>query len=510
MQTHDLTRHLKENFGFSEFRDGQEAIIKDIMDGRDVLGILPTGTGKSLCYQLPSILLSGVTIVVSPLISLMVDQVKQLRASGFKSVTALNSFMDREERLAAMKNLNKFSLIYLSPEMLQNDWVKQSLHSIKVDLFVIDEAHCISQWGDEFRTDYLKLDQVIKDLNRPPVLALSATATPEVQKDIIAKLDCPDMKPHVYPMDRKNISFAVEQFPDPEDKITRIVDVLKQNFAPTMIYFSSRQWAEKVAFALQDQVQQRVAFYHGGMEQTDRVLVQQQFMNDQLDVICCTSAFGMGVDKPNIRLVIHFHFPPQLESFIQEVGRAGRDGEPCASLVLFTPKDHYLPQMLIQSELPEETDVSKVSRALRSYWKDGTNLPEDSAFSAEMELSESQWSFMKFQYEKYGIVEGRALIMDPSSAEIQQEIVRFMKERWTYKQNKLTEILQWIHQSGCRRESLYRSFQEHVREPSVVCCDACGFKVEELCFKENQVSYISQSWEDRLKAVFGQGGSYDA
>ncbi|SFK01338.1 ATP-dependent DNA helicase RecQ [Halobacillus dabanensis] len=496
----DLFAALQKHFGFDRFREGQEEVIRDVLNGEDVLGILPTGTGKSLCYQLPAKLLGGTTIVVSPLISLMIDQVKQLKASGYKSVIALNSFMDRQEKMEAMKNLSSYSLLYLSPEMLQNEWVKRALPSIDVRLFVIDEAHCISQWGHEFRTDYLKLYQTIEELGNPRVLALSATATPEVQRDIMDKLKRPHMKRRVYPMDKQNISFAVEEHKDEEEKTKRILQLLKHNTAPTMIYFSSRQWAERVSFELKDHLDKRIAFYHGGMEQTDRMLVQQQFMNDQLDVICCTSAFGMGVDKPNIRLVIHFHLPPQLESFIQEIGRAGRDGGDAVSLVLFTKKDHYLPQMLMHSELPETSDLQRVFSFLR---KQGNPLPEDDRIQETLQLSESQWNFIKYQLEKEGVIEGQ--LMHQASASVQQKIQRLLEERWIYKQGKLTEMLKWIHHSGCRRKELYRPFQEVVRDPFVPCCDACDFRVDDLSLYESYDKIYKATWEERLRQIFQQG-----
>ncbi|ARI77218.1 RecQ family ATP-dependent DNA helicase [Halobacillus mangrovi] len=505
MQMHEhLSQQLYKHFGFKEFREGQRDIIDDLMKGKDVLGILPTGTGKSLCYQLPALLQSGVTLVVSPLISLMIDQVKQLKARGFRTVTALNSFMDHNERLKTLNQLSDYSLIYLSPEMLQNDRVKQQLFKIKVNLLVVDEAHCISQWGHEFRTDYLKLDQAIKELGDPTVLALSATATPEVQLDIMEKLNRKDMQKHVYPMDKQNISFAVEQHNGPDDKIERIVQVLSKKQVPTMIYFSSRQWAEKVSFQLRIRLDQRVAFYHGGMDQTDRMLVQQQFMNNQLDIVCCTSAFGMGVDKSDIRIVIHFHLPPQLESFIQEVGRAGRDGKPCASLVLFTPKDHYLPQMLIQNELPEQQDVKRVLKRIQSYRRDKGVLPNVDELLIELEISESQWNFIHHQLERYQVLDGNSILKDPNDENILQKLLQFLNERWTYKQNKLTEILHWVHQSECRRQHLYQSFQEEVREPYVPCCDGCGFEVSKLHFKESKAERMGQTWEDRLRMVFSQ------
>ncbi|MGP4060121.1 RecQ family ATP-dependent DNA helicase [Halobacillus sp. H74] len=505
MTIHDLKAPLEKHFGFSEFREGQETIIRDVLSGQDVLGILPTGIGKSLCYQLPAKLLGGTTIVVSPLISLMIDQVKQLKANGYKSVTALNSFMERNEKLAVMKRLNEYSLVYISPEMLQNEWLQRALEGVDVQLFVIDEAHCISQWGHEFRTDYLKLYQTIETLGKPTVLALSATATKEVQQDIMDRLKLPFMNQRIYPMDKQNISLAVEEYTSPEEKIKRIIHVLEKNQAPTMIYFSSRQWAERVTFELRKKLNHRVSFYHGGMDQTDRMLVQQQFMNNQLDVICCTSAFGMGVDKQNIRLIIHFHLPPQLESFIQEIGRAGRDGETSASLLLFTPKDHYLPQMLIQSELPDKSGLFKIMQYLESFV--GSVLPDDEKVLEDMQFSESQWNFIKYQFEEADLIQGRLLKDIPST--FQQKLLRILEERWIYKQNKLTEMLRWIHHTKCRREELYKPFQEYIRPPYAPCCDACDFRVNDLSFNEDQEKVHSVTWKDRLRVIFQQGGTYE-
>ncbi|CDQ19464.1 RecQ family ATP-dependent DNA helicase [Halobacillus karajensis] len=495
----DLYAALKKYFGFSSFREGQEEVIRDVLQGKDVLGILPTGTGKSLCYQLPSKVMGGTTLVISPLISLMVDQVKQLKSSGFQSVTALNSFMDKEEKQKVMNRLHAFSLVYISPEMLQNQRLQQRLQHMNIKLFVIDEAHCISQWGHEFRTDYLKLDQTIDLLKNPPVLALSATATPEVQQDIMNKLRRPHMKKRIYPMDKQNISLAVEEHLSPEEKTERIIEVLTKNQAPTMIYFSSRQWAEKVSFELRDRLKQRVAFYHGGMEQTDRMLVQQQFMNNQLDVICCTSAFGMGLDKKDIRIVIHFHLPPQLESFIQEIGRAGRDGEDAVSLLLFTRQDHHLPQRLIQSELPEKKDLNRIF----SFLQKEREVPEDEDIMERFQLSESQWNFVKFKLEEEGMIRGRWHQKVPSA--IQQKIEQSLENRWVYKQNKLTEMMKWIYETDCRRTSLYKPFQEVIRKPHVPCCDACDFKLDELSFCEDYKEYKKSSWEERLSLIFSQG-----
>ncbi|WP_082233962.1 RecQ family ATP-dependent DNA helicase [Halobacillus massiliensis] len=489
-----LERELQTHFGFSSFREGQKEIIEDVLTGRDVLGILPTGVGKSLCFQLPAKLLKGTTIVISPLISLMVDQVKQLKANGFKDVIAINSLMDMKQRSVSLNQLHRYSLIYLSPEMIQNQWLEKRLQQLKIDLLVIDEAHCISQWGHEFRTDYLKIGKAAEKLGRPPILALSATATPEVQKDIKHQLGLKETKDHIYKMDKPNMTFSVESCERPEDKLDRMVTILRTKKLPTMIYFSSRQTAEHITEELKRHTGQRIAFYHGGMEPMDRLLVQQQFMNDQLDVICCTNAFGMGVDKSNIRRIIHYHLPTQLESFIQEVGRAGRDGLPCTSLVLYTPTDHFLPLRLIQSELPEETDVHKFFQFLQT--ESDLNRGD---IAEKLELSESQWNFLRFQVEH---------LSDTSRQEAKVKIIQQLKNRSYYKNRKFKEMLDWIHYDGCRRVKLYAPFQEGFIEPQVPCCDSCGGSVEDLnIFAAQDSDHEEESWEERLKAIFLQGNN---
>ncbi len=385
-----LKQQLWEKFNIDSFRSGQAEIISDAMDGNDVLGILPTGSGKSLCYQLPATLTGGVTIVVSPLISLMEDQVKQLKAAGIKSAVALNSFMNPLEKKRVFRELNHYQLIYVSPELLQQNEIIHRLQQMHVKLFVVDEAHCISQWGHEFRPDYLRLEEVLKALNHPVVMALSATATPEVQRDIARSLGRPDMKKHIYPMDRDNITFAVKEVTGDKEKLEIIVRLLKRYRVPALIYFSSKRKTEETAAYLSEQVpSHRIAFYHGDMDQMDRITIQQQFMNDQIDVICCTSAFGMGINKHNIRLILHYHFPLQIESFIQEIGRAGRDGKSSVSLLLYSPADKAIPNSIIENELPEEGELQTIAGKLQQL----SELPPTEELLPMLELNEIQWRF---------------------------------------------------------------------------------------------------------------------
>ncbi|SET89365.1 ATP-dependent DNA helicase RecQ [Salinibacillus kushneri] len=507
MNQKELLDTLQHQFGFDEFREGQYDIIQDIFCGEDVLGILPTGTGKSLCYQLPAFSFEGVTVVISPLVSLMIDQVKKLKAKGFKRVTAINSLLDHNQRDNIFAHLNEYKLIYCSPEMLQNPFFFKHLKTLTISLFVVDEAHCISQWGHEFRTDYLKLKDSIKKLGNPTVLALSATATPQVQDDIQYFLDKPNMKKRIYYMDRPNIAFSIEHVSNWQEKVNRITDILQHKPVPTMIYFSSRKWCEKVSEILKKELGSlRIAYYHGGMEADDRLLIQQQFMNHQLDVICCTSAFGMGVDKQDIRLVIHFHLPAQMESFIQEAGRAGRDGKESVSLVLYTDGDEQIPLRLIEQELPTEKQTENIFQDINKCKTSSLPLKkvkEELIFKNE--LTETQWNFLQYQFEKQQMVHNEQFHLDSKLLEDTfQQILFLLRERTTIKIKKLYEFIRWVKTPGCRRKDLYQTFQKGYQSPVYYCCDHCDFSFSKWNPPMNQIEEKVEGWEVELKRIFHQ------
>ncbi|WP_077621697.1 RecQ family ATP-dependent DNA helicase [Sediminibacillus massiliensis] len=504
-----LERALQKYYGFSSFRPGQKEIILDVLDGKDVLGILPTGSGKSLCYQLPARILKGSVLVISPLISLMTDQEKQLIAKGFKRVISINSFLSFEKKKTAFQQLGSYDLIYASPEMLQSPEFVAKLKQIQLALFVVDEAHCISQWGHEFRPDYLKLGDIVGELGRPPILALSATATPEVQEDIIYQLKSDRMKKHIHPMDRENIALKVDKFPSPADKLTYLSKILEKYKVPTMIYFSSRNWTEKAAITLSNAVPDlKIAYYHGGMEQTDRILVQQQFMNDELDVICCTSAFGMGIDKNNIRLVVHFHLPTQIESFIQEIGRAGRDGKSSVSLVMLAPNDDLLPKKLIQLELPVEMEVERVFHRLQAIQqKEGKLFEKDEENAQFMDISETQWRFLRYHLEKQAVIgQGRIAPEFEDWNQVKLELGKIVNWRTSYKESKLSELLKWAEsESICRREGLFSAFQDSVKPPTYGCCDHCGFTLGTWQPEEQTRRNETIDWKEDFKMLMLQG-----
>jgi len=506
-QLETLEDVLKTYFQYNSFRTGQKEIIKDVLSGNDVLGILPTGSGKSICYQLPAKIQNGLTIVVSPLISLMIDQVKQLKAMNFKEVVAINSFMDPREKRMVYDHIDQYKLIYVSPELLQQQELISCLKRNGVRLFVIDEAHCISQWGPEFRPDYLKLGEIIKELNDPTVMALSATATPEVQSDIVHILDKPEMKQHIYPMDKDNISFCIEEAANDGEKIERIIELCKTYPIPILIYFTSRAYAEQTAVILTNRLPDRnIAFYHGGMEQIDRISIQQQFMNDQLDIICCTNAFGMGINKSNIRLIIHYHLPLQLESYIQEIGRAGRDGKSSVGLILFSEKDAYLPSHMIKNELPDENDLPNIFHRLYRFVKQEVDIVEmntNENMEALLDLSETQWKFLRYQLEKHGIIKNNRIFYQESvwqdTLKVLQEMV---KKRIRHKQGKLNEIINWVNEDNCLREQLYKPFQSTYKDAKYQCCSNCGFHWSEWEPEETNVNTkLFSDWESNLKYV---------
>lgn len=507
--TMQLESYLKKHFNYTNFLQGQKEIIEDILKGHNVLGILPTGSGKSLCYQLPAKLLSGITIVVSPLISLMLDQVKQLKAIQYKDVAALNSLISWHDRRDILKNLQKYSLIYVSPELLQDEYVLNSFKQIEVSLFVIDEAHCVSQWGHEFRTDYLRLPNVIKQLKNPPVLALSATAPSEVQEDIVNLLQLETVEKHIYPIDRPNIALVVERTVNEHEKIERLIKILQSYRVPTLIYFLSRKKSEEMAALLKEKLpDKQIAYYHGGMESFDRISVQQQFMNDDIDIICCTSAFGMGINKKDIRLIIHFHLPIEVESFIQEIGRAGRDGEESVSVLLYSDQDIYIPLNIIEQQLPNEQELRTFFSTLYQLNEQNELIPTTTeALEQLFQMPEVKIRFMLYQFEKHNMIAGNKVKYNKEEwKNIHRKLNQFINKRLNYKQQNLNKMVTWLNTEQCLRKVLYSSFQYSYEQPVSQCCSTCHFSFEKWTpIETERITNINLSWQTKLAQILQVG-----
>jgi len=359
-----IKEYLKKFFHIDNFRFNQEEIIKAVLDKKNCVVIMPTGGGKSLCFQLPAMYFEGVTMVVSPLIALMKDQVDALNRNGVPA-TFINSSISGDEQTQRINDVRagKYKLLYIAPERFNNFLFKEQLQGLKVDLFAIDEAHCISDWGHDFRPSYLRLKEVIKFLNNPPVIALTATATPEVKKDIIKQLDLESPEIFVAGFDRPNLSFSVITC-GKSDKAWQTLEFVKTAPGSGIIYAGTRSNADQITAMLQESDIEAIN-YHAGLMPEERKKIQDDFMNNKYRVIVATNAFGMGIDKPDIRFVIHFDIPGSLEAYYQEAGRAGRDGQGSHCLLFYNTSDRYLREFFIKGDNPSRQNIEEIYSVLK-------------------------------------------------------------------------------------------------------------------------------------------------
>ncbi len=373
----DLRDHLQNTFGLNDFRPAQREVIEDVLAGRDVLCVMPTGAGKSLCYQLPAAIGGGLSIVVSPLISLMQDQVQQLRDQGI-ACALINSSLSASMQREAMDDLERGSggLLYVAPERFFSPAFQELMGKLKVRLFAIDEAHCISQWGHDFRPEYARLDEVRKLLGSPPTIALTATATADVRQDILHQLGLREPRVYVTGFDRPNLRYESKIIANAREKDPQLVQLLSEETGSGIVYCSTRDAVDELTAMLRESLSGRPIFaYHAGMTPEARVANQEQFMGRPRAVAVATNAFGMGINKPDVRFVIHYNIPGTLEAYYQEAGRAGRDGLPARCILLFTYQDRYVQQFFID-KLGETADESQRPRieALQEHAREKLEL----------------------------------------------------------------------------------------------------------------------------------------
>ncbi len=357
---------LKKYWGFESFRPVQEQIIDAVCENQDVLALLPTGGGKSICFQLPTLLTDGLCIVVTPLIALMYDQVEQLKKKGIKAI-AINSSLTKREIDIGLDNCiyGDVKFLYLSPERLKTDLFRERLTKMNVSLLAIDEAHCISQWGYDFRPSYLDISEIRSLIPKVNIIALTATATSKVKVDIEEKLHLKEAKVFKRSFARTNLSYSVRLVDDKEKKL---IEVLKSVPGSTIVYVNTRKATKEIATLL---YRNGVSadFYHGGLPHDERTSKQQKWIGDQTRVIVATNAFGMGIDKPNVRLVIHMSLPQDLESYYQEAGRAGRDERKAYALIIHNQADIEELMQRVRIQHPSLDLMKRVYQGLANYYK---------------------------------------------------------------------------------------------------------------------------------------------
>ncbi|OPY59050.1 MAG: ATP-dependent DNA helicase RecQ [Pelotomaculum sp. PtaU1.Bin035] len=479
-----LEEVLQRIFDFDCFRPGQKEVIEAALAGDDVLAVMPTGSGKSLCYQLPALLLPGLTLVVSPLVALMKDQVDNLEERNLFKATMLNSQLGMEDyrvRMHGIRN-NSYKLIYVAPERLRNKYFAELFAELGIDLLVVDEAHCISQWGHDFRPDYLRVKEFYGQLpRRPCIIALTATATPEVKQDILNQLGIQDARMVLAGSDRPNLFISVKRIAREQEKRAALKDFLKERQGSGIIYAATRKESETVAVWIRDRLGIPTACYHAGLTPAERSRVQDAFVREEVRVVVATNAFGMGIDKANIRYVIHYNLPATLEAFYQEIGRAGRDGLPAQCLLLFSLKDKRLQEWIIDKDAVTSEDLASFWRACAKY-SEGGQAAIPLAWLERSGLSEIKQRLVVSMLERLQAVklidrDGDFLYLEPGPQRPVPAAVRAalqeVEKRQVYRKDKLSAMMNWANTTGCRRNLLMEYFGEKPEGKTKPCCDSC-------------------------------------
>lgn len=466
-----LIRRLQRQFGLSGYRPGQEAAIRALVDGRDVLGIMPTGAGKSLIYQLTAFELPGVTVVVSPLLALMRDQEVKLRRTGVVAAR-LDSTQTTRETNKTLDDIEegKRKLIYVTPERAASGKLEDELGGQKVSLFVVDEAHCVSEWGHDFRPSYLFLQRAIDQLGRPPVCALTATATPQVALDITAQLSLKNPEIIHTGFDRPSLSFEVRETGDEKAQVKRLLRLIRKIQGSVIIYCSTIRTVEAIAGAL-PVLGLKVGMYHGKMTKADRDAAQHAFMRNNPRIMVATNAFGLGVDKPDIRAVIHYNVPGSMEAYYQEAGRAGRDGRPSRCILLYNPQDEQVQNFFVAGKYPTRSDVMSVWQALR----DGADNLRELALAASVSQSKTRVVLNIFK-ELDLMVEQPSQVFTPSGKETDEltlgRAAESYRKRREGDRDRLAYMIRYAQSTRCRIQILLEYFGEKT-PPLCRRCDNC-------------------------------------
>jgi ATP-dependent DNA helicase RecQ len=477
----DSQQALEHYFGFREFREPQGEVISEILSGNDLFVVMPTGGGKSLCYQLPAILMDGVTMVVSPLVALMKDQVDALVSRGI-SATLINSTIsgpEQQDRIRRMR-AGEYRIVYIAPERFRSRSFLHALGQVTIALFAIDEAHCMSQWGHDFRPDYFRLGKVLDELGRPQVAAFTATATPEVRTDIVERLGLQTPKIFVAGFARPNLRFIVTETEGEFQKYERLRELISRH-RTGIVYCATRKRVDQVSDNLESWGV-KVVRYHGGIDDDAREAAQNRFSQNDCDVVVATNAFGMGIDRADLRFVAHFEMPGSLEAYYQEAGRAGRDGEPAECELLFNYGDTRVQEFFIEGNNPSLELIRRTHLLLRNLADEATEVAvpiKDLAARLDYENNEMAVRSALTILDRHGIIDrydiaGRRVrgikLLQPGLRASELPIdTGALREKEKRDRAKLKAMIAYAYGRECRQKMILRYFGD----PELANCGAC-------------------------------------
>jgi ATP-dependent DNA helicase RecQ len=467
---------LRERFGHETFRAGQEDVVRAVLDGRDALVVLPTGAGKSLMYQLPAVIMEGITVVVSPLIALMKDQTDKLDRVGVEALT-INSGLTGGEKRAAEKAVaaGEGEILYVTPERFRDREFFEAILDREVALFVVDEAHCISEWGHDFRPDYMMLGSIAERLGRPPILALTATATPDVQRDIVDQLRMEAPFRLTFDLIRPNLYLELQRTVNEERKLEALVKILDETDGTGIVYFATVKDAERLHAELKDRFD--LALYHGQRTGRQRREAQDAFMAGEVKAVFATNAFGLGIDKSDIRFVVHWHVPGSPEAYYQEVGRSGRDGKPARCVVLYREEDRRIQSYFLGGKYPSLEEAAQVARVMNAL-KPGDAWPlEDVAAAAEVPVRKTRIVLTLLKREdavrEYRGGGWERVVDDVARTDLEADLLDYEARRQADRE-KLDAMIGYCRNARCRTAYLMEYFgQEPASDHQCGHCDCC-------------------------------------